>query len=497
SVPTVEEPETPERVIHLESPLVKLGVSTRGGRVVEASLPKFTDTREKKGKDAPPVDLVGGRPDALGALRLTLEGHAATASYHVKEEGPARVVLERESGGVRVTRTLELDPEGYGVKTWTELTNTADAPRTVNPQLAFAAHVRAEEKEQGGFLSGGAPLDQTTFLCQTPDELWREAAVHLKEPRDLKGKVAWAGLDRQYFLTGTVVREGEVVGCHGSLDAETARLNLQYAALTLPPGGTVKLGADSYFGPKQQAWLTRVDPRLTDAIDYGWFGVIVRLLLVLLLWFYSLIPNYGVAIFMLTLTVKLITLPLTQKSFISMQRMKDLAPRVKEIQTRWAHDKATQGQKMMELYKEENVSPLGGCLPMLIQMPVWIALYRTLYTSVELYQQPFIPGWIDDLAQKDPFYVTPLALGVVMLVQALLTPQPEDNPQMKYMSYGMPVFFTFIMLALPAGLTLYMFFNTVLTIVQQLYIKRRFGTPPAAGKAPRSPAPPVGASGRG
>lgn len=473
--PAPEEPPAPEVLKPLTGDMLKLAVSTHGGRVVEAVLPRFEDHRGlTRGQKGPPVDLATAGPDA-GHLRLSFEGWSPTASYRVVEESPASLTLERESGSWRVRRSYQLDPQAYGLKSSVEITNLAAEPRTITPALEYTSRVREDEKHQGGFLSGGAPLDQHTFLCAGPEELWREAAVNLKAPHQHAGPVRWAGMDQQYFLAGGVTRDAPVAACLGKVEGQLARLTLNYAPLTVAPSATVKISTDGFYGPKQAEWLNRVDPQLEGAVDYGWFGILVRALLWLLLKFYSFIPNYGVAIFLLTLFVKLITLPLTQKSFVSMQRMKDLQPKIKEIQAKWAHDKAMQGQKQMELFKEENVSPLGGCLPILIQMPIWIALYRTLYTAVELYQQPFIPGWIEDLAQKDPYYVTPIALGVVMLIQTLLTPQTADNPQMKYVSYGMPIFFTFIMLALPAGLTLYMFFNTVLTIAQQLYIKRRFG----------------------
>jgi YidC/Oxa1 family membrane protein insertase len=473
-----------ETIHHLRGEGLDLGLSSHGGRVVQARLEHFLETRgTTKGQQAPKVDLASLKGAAGGHLRFSFEGWSPTASYNVVEETSTTLVFERESAGWRVRRSFRLDPTHFGLKTETSITNLGGESRTVQPWLELTQAVREDEKNQGSFFSGGAPIDQTTFLCADAQEVWREAAVNMKAPHQQQGQLTWAGMDQQYFLAGWVPREGQATGCAARHEGATARLSISLGSVTVAPSQTVRLTGDAFFGPKQEQWLTRVDAVLVGAVDYGWFGVIVRLLLMMLLWFYKLIPNYGAAIFLLTLFVKLITLPLTQKSFISMQRMKDLQPRIKEIQHKYAHDKAMQGQKQMELFKEEGVSPLGGCVPILVQMPVWIALYRTLYVSVELYQQPFIPGWIDDLAQKDPFYVTPLALGVVMLIQAVLTPQPEDNPQMKYVSYGMPIFFTFIMLALPAGLTLYMFYNSVLTIAQQLYIKRRFGTPSPAKKA--------------
>jgi YidC/Oxa1 family membrane protein insertase len=471
-----DDPPQPESLVALGKAPLLLKVSTLGGRVVEAVLPGYVEHRVLAGEKEHPVDVSGEKGPQGGALAFTLPGLAADASFRVTSQTATEAVLERTGGGLHVVRRYKVHGD-HGLLQETELTNTGTGPRQVEPVVSFTRRIHPEEHNSGSLLSGGAPTDQTGFLCETPEKLMREIAPNLKEPVKLAGKVTWAGIDRQYFLAGAVLRKGDAVRCEGTVAADLARLNVSYAPVTLQPGASTTFTLDTYFGPKQEVLLLAADPLLANAVDYGWFGVLVRLLLKLLVWFHSVIPNYGVAVLLLTLSVKLLTLPLTQRSFISQQKMKDLGPKLKEIQAKYAHDKAMQGQKQMEMFKAEGVSPLGGCIPMLVQMPVWIALYRTLYTSVELYQQPFINGWIADLTQKDPYYVMPIALGIVMLIQAFLTPTPQDQPQMKYVQYGMPIFFTTIMVSLPSGLTLYMLFNAVLTILQQLYIKRRFGKP--------------------
>jgi YidC/Oxa1 family membrane protein insertase len=231
----------------------------------------------------------------------------------------------------------------------------------------------------------------------------------------------------------------------------------------------------SYLGPKQLALLHNAGHGLDENIDFGWFGVLSRPMLWLLSMLFSFVGNFGIAIILLTLFIKLLTFPLTQKSFVSMQNMKKIAPDVKELQKKYSHDKAMLGQKQMELYKEKGINPMAGCLPMLIQMPVWIALYQMLWNSVELYQQPFAL-WITDLTRPDPYYVLPIVMGVSMLIQQAFQPTPEDQPQMKYVMWAMPIFLTFIMLKMPSGLSLYILTNNILTIFQQMYIKRRYGT---------------------
>jgi len=165
-----------------------------------------------------------------------------------------------------------------------------------------------------------------------------------------------------------------------------------------------------------------------------------------------------------------------------MQEMQKLQPQIEEIKKKYAGDQQRQNVEQMKLFKEHGVNPMGSCLPMLIQMPIWLALYTTLQVSVELYNSVFIPGWLDDLTAKDPIYVLPVAMGVTMLLTQMLTPTPMSNPQQKYMGYAMSVFFSFLMLNLPSGLTLYIFVNNVLSILQQMWLRRAMRPPPASSQ---------------
>ena len=197
----------------------------------------------------------------------------------------------------------------------------------------------------------------------------------------------------------------------------------------------------------------------------------------LLTWFFGVVGNYGVAIILLTFTVKLILWPITDMSFRSMARMKEVQPQIAALREKYAGDKQALAQKQMELFKEEGVNPAGGCIPMLLQIPVWFALYSTLRVAVELYGSPFIPGWIDDLTLADPFYILPVLLGVLFFVQQRVQPQMSDNPQQQMMMKVMPVMMTVFMVALPAGLVVYILCNTVLGILHQLHAIKRDAKP--------------------
>jgi YidC/Oxa1 family membrane protein insertase len=203
-------------------------------------------------------------------------------------------------------------------------------------------------------------------------------------------------------------------------------------------------------------------------------GFLSRPMLWILNQAYGVFHSYGLAILMLTLVVKLLLLPVTQKSFISMQVMRELKPELDKIKARFPDDREKQGMETMRLYKERNVNPfLSGCLPALLQMPVYLALWRTLAAAVELYQQQFL--WLGNLTASDPYYILPLLLGGTMFVQQKLSPPMGDPQQQKIMMYMMPPMMTVFMVGLPSGLVFYIFVNTILTILQQAYINRKFG----------------------
>lgn len=252
--------------------------------------------------------------------------------------------------------------------------------------------------------------------------------------------------------------------------------------LALGRGATL-YNFEIYIGPKDLSQLTEPGVGLEDSIDFWIVGFLSKPMLHLLRWFYSLIPHWAVAIIMLTILVKLALLYWTQKSFTQMQRMAQLKPMMEQLKEKYGKDKERLNQEMMALYKREKVNPLGGCLPMLLQMPVWIALYRTIYASVDLYQAPLCL-WIQDLSAPDPYYVLPILLGASMFGQQKLTPMTMDNAQAKMMMYMMPIMFTVFMLFLPSGLNLYIFVNTLLSMAQQYYLRTKFSqpTPNVSGK---------------
>jgi len=298
-------------------------------------------------------------------------------------------------------------------------------------------------------------------------------------PVSQTGEVLWVGSDDRYFISAMVPQDRtEARRCELKLlDNKLIEGSVTYPEAAMEPGQKVSRRFAVYLGPKDLDTLDGVkgagaaDVHLSDSIEFGWFAIICRPMLWLMKLFYRAFHNWGIAIILLTVVVKLLTLYWTQKSMRSMKEMARLKPKMDALRQKYGDDKQRLNQEMMALYKIHKVNPLGGCLPMVIQMPVWFALYRTLGNAVELYREGFV-GWITDLTAPDPYYVLPIAMGIAMYGQQAITPQPMEGTQAKVMKYFMPGLFTVMMLALPSGLTLYIFVNTVLTMIHQWYMNK-------------------------
>ncbi len=245
--------------------------------------------------------------------------------------------------------------------------------------------------------------------------------------------------------------------------------------------GTNTLSFSGYMGPKEFKVLEGLNKELTDVIEYGWFTFIAKPMFLFLQFLQSYIGNWGWTIVILTILIKLILYPLSYKGMVSMQKLKDLAPKMKEIQAKYKDDKQKQSAHMMELYKKHGANPMGGCLPLILQIPVFFAIYRVLLNSIELKGAEWIL-WIHDLAEMDPYFVLPILMGASMFLQQKITPNTMQDEMQKKIFQMLPVVFTFFFLWFPAGLTLYWFINNVFTISQQYYINRLFEKQRAAKK---------------
>lgn len=292
-----------------------------------------------------------------------------------------------------------------------------------------------------------------------------------------QGPIYFGGLMNNYFLSAVAPVNKEAT-LKGRIQNNVWRVALETPTKSTSMGSPISEQVTWWFGPKDKALLTAAPNDLISSIDMGTFGFLARPLVTLLSFFHGFLGNWGVAIIFLTLLIKIIFWPLTRKSYKSMEQMKKIQPMMKEIQDKYPDDKQAMSREVMQLYKTYNVNPMSGCLPMLVQLPVFIALYQTLLNAIDLRHAAFITYlpftdilWLADLSVKDPLYITPLLMGATMFLQQKLAPAMGDPMQRKVMMF-MPVIFTFMFLQFPAGLVLYWLCNNVLSIAQQWWTLR-------------------------
>jgi len=246
---------------------------------------------------------------------------------------------------------------------------------------------------------------------------------------------------------------------------------VRYNGVTIEPGATGVIQGKLYVGPQDQDVLGKLAPGLERVVDYGYFTIIAEPLFLLLKWLHSIIGNWGWAIVVMTILIKSAFYPLNHASARSMAKMKIVAPKMKALQEQYANDKQQLQVKMMELYKQEKINPLGGCLPILVQIPVFIALYWVLLSAVELRHAPWI-GWIHDLSAPDPYFILPIVYAVTAYLQVKLSPTPVTDPMQARMMQIMPVAFSIMFLFFPSGLVLYWLVNNCIQIFQQWHMNR-------------------------
>jgi YidC/Oxa1 family membrane protein insertase len=319
-----------------------------------------------------------------------------------------------------------------------------------------------------GFLSGGPPIEQVTPLYRIATTV--ERAQNVKKLgifQEQVGDISWVGLEDRYFLRAILARSvsNQNTVAYGK-KGEWIYAEFRYPPATVGAGEEREFPFTFYLGPKDPTYLNQfVALDLGKAIDYGWFGLVARPILQALKFFNSFLKNWGLAIILLTIIIKLLLHPLTRKSMASMKGMQALQPQLKGIREKYKDDKERLNMETMNLFRRHKVNPMGGCLPMLLQMPIYIALYKVLYNATELYHAPFI-WFYRDLSAPDPYFILPILLGIAMVAQQKMTPSTGDATQQKMMML-MPIMFTVFMLFLPVGLVLYIFVNTLMTVVQQ------------------------------
>jgi YidC/Oxa1 family membrane protein insertase len=292
-----------------------------------------------------------------------------------------------------------------------------------------------------------------------------------KESKRFDTNITWTGFADKYFMDAVIAEKNSIAGTLITKSGDNfLQTNIQSPSFSLNPGQSAAVDYHLFFGPKDLDILKAQGNRLEEAIDFGWFSALAKPLLRSLKFFHSYTHNYGLAIIIITIILKVLFFPLTHKSYKAMKEMQKLQPKMAELKEKFKNDRDAMNRAVMDLYRTHKVNPMGGCLPMLVQIPVFFALYKALMFSIELRHAPFVL-WITDLSAKDPYYVTPVIMGVTMFIQQKMTPTNMDPVQAKMM-LALPVVFTFMFLNFPSGLVLYWLINNILTIAQQAYINK-------------------------
>ena len=327
---------------------------------------------------------------------------------------------------------------------------------------AFLKNQKVEKKVFGDGSSGGC----------TPSCGPQKKTIDPFEFSD-KGEIKWFSFGGEYFsalLIPPPAAKELTLSVRGS-DKDILRATLSPTPLAIPPQQSAKIPYRIYLGPKDEKQLKAIGVEAEKLVDFGWFTIVAKPLLWVINLTHTVTKNFGMDIILISILIKIIFLPLTQISFKSMKQMQKVQPEMNRLRETYKNDKARLQQEIMLLYKRRKVNPMSGCLPMVIQIPVFIALYNALQNTIEMRHAPFFL-WIQDLSAKDPIYITPLIMGATMVIQQKMTPTAADPAQAK-MFLLMPVMFTFLFLSFPSGLVLYWLVNNVLSIAHQYYLNKK------------------------
>ncbi len=478
--------EPPARRIVFETPLFRAELDTRGASISSWEL---FDYRTPPREGGAPIQLVTGVPPFAAGLSTRFNelglGDLSQVVFEVVREDPLNTIFRYTRNGVTVLKEYRFDAERYAFELLVSVENQSEA--AVDPRFAVTWPVALAEgndfREQSvaAFVDGSLEFTLVNTLGKGNFFSSGEQVTLFNE-----GAVEWTGMQSPYFVAAVLPEEPTQASARfvAIEPGVSGVAELYFDPLRLPPGQSATRRFQVYVGPKEEPRLSAVGPALLGSIDLGWSWVkpLTRFFHWLLSALHVFIPNYGLTIIVLTIMVRLVTAPLTTKQMKSMERMRALQPKLTELKEKHADDKQKQSEAMMSLYKQEGVNPLGGCFPMLLQLPVFIGLFYSLRSSIQLRQAPFF-GWIDDLSAPEslfeipglglPLRVLPLVMGASMLVQQKITPtQGMDPAQQKMMTIVMPIMMTVLFYQFPSGLVLYWMVSNVLAISHQLWIGR-------------------------
>ncbi|MDR0827559.1 MAG: membrane protein insertase YidC [Desulfovibrio sp.] len=484
------------RLVQVETPLYKAVFQSGGGVLRHFSLKGYRVGVEE---DSPLVDMISEQAAAQAPFGLILDGLATWSGLKWRFEGEDLSLWDADEGtlrfytevnGIGITRELTFSGKSYVVGE--RLLLSSAQQRSVNVAFTFGATSLSTDRRTSIFATlrhavfgGPEPQPEESQYNPTRVAWFEKNSFHDENSTSTLAKgllvqsdVSWMGVMNNYFM-GAVSMGDEAAGAKGRIINGVFHVLVGKTGVALEAGGSTELRSVYFVGPKEKDQLEATPNNLQKSLDYGFFSVIARPLVHLLSFFYGFTNNYGLAIILLTIMIKALFWPLSQKSYRSMNQLKQLQPMLTKIREKHKNDKDAMNREVMQLYKTYKVNPAGGCLPIVVQIPVFFGLYQALLNAIELRHAPFISNlpftnlpWLADLASPDPYLITPLIMGGSMFLQQRLSPSSADPTQAKIMMF-MPLIFTLLFLGFPSGLVVYWLVNNVISIGQQWWQLRQ------------------------
>ena len=468
-------------VIAVSTDVFDVEINTVGGTLQRAVLRAYPVAKDRPDEL---IELLSPEPGELGLVNtgLRIDGfddqeepnqfaryEAERTSYNLGPGDEIRVPLTwTNNDGVRVVKTFTFRRGSYRIDIEQQLMNQGTETLRGAPYAQLRR--RSTEVERSMFDVDTYSYDGAVIYDGEKAEKLQRDDLMDDGPFRFSAETGWVANIQHHFLSAVVPPSGERYTYTVNHRNDVATSSLIGPVQNIPPASEATFHFDAFVGPKLQSQLEEIDEKLKLTVDYGWLTIISNPLFWLLSFVFSFVKNWGLAIILVTILIKAAFYKLTEASGRSMAKMREIQPRMKALQDRYKDDRQALSQAMMDLYKREKVNPAAGCLPILIQMPFFLAFYWVLLESVEMRQAPFAL-WITDLSSRDPYFILPLIMGAAMLAQQKLNPAPADPVQAKVMQI-MPIMFTAFFAFFPAGLVLYWVTNTLLSIAQQWHINK-------------------------
>lgn len=485
----------PKKIIHLYTDVLSLKINLIGGNIDQADLLCF----KKKIDDDIPLRLLQNDDNKVYKVVLGFLGkdriksifsdvkkplYSSKKSFFKLKSNENRIkvpIVRKCSNGLIFTKTFILNRGSYNVEVEYKVENNTNHNIEVSMFGEIHQTINLDSQKKSMFTKNiSSKIYQGTAYSSDLQDYKKHSFLSIKNGKNLNffTKRGWIAMLQQYFATAWIPKNIENYKIYSKkIDDSVAVIGMISKNKILKPHSSYKSSASVWIGPEIQEDMSKIAKNLDFTVDYGWFWFLSKPLFKILTFFYNIFKNWGIAIIFITLLIKIITYPLSKSQYVSMIKMKKIQPKIEEIKNKYKGDSKKIGLKIIELYKKEQVNPLGSFLPIIIQTPVFLALYHVLVSSIELRHAPFL-GWIKDLSSQDPYYILPILMGITALILQIISSDIRINNIRKKIIYIMiPIVFTLFFVWLPSGLVLYYLVNNIITIIQQQWISMSLKLP--------------------